>query len=63
MQKIWYFWVLVIALVLVGCDTVPDTLIGANAPQFTLSDADSSEVSLSNYSGQPILLYFHMAVG
>jgi len=37
--------------------------VGAGAPDFTLPDAAGGEVSLSDYSGQPVLLYFHMAVG
>lgn len=37
--------------------------VGSNAPAFTLPDAAGGEVSLSDYSGQPVLLYFHMAVG
>lgn len=37
--------------------------VGADAPEFTLPDAAGGEVSLSDYSGQPVLLYFHMAVG
>lgn len=37
--------------------------VGAEAPEFTLPDAAGGEVSLSDYSGQPVLLYFHMAVG
>lgn len=37
--------------------------VGAQAPAFTLPDAAGGEVSLSDYAGQPVLLYFHMAVG
>lgn len=37
--------------------------MGADAPAFTLTDAAGGEVSLSDFSGQPVLLYFHMAVG
>lgn len=37
--------------------------VGAAAPAFTLPDAAGGEVSLADYSGQPVLLYFHMAVG
>jgi peroxiredoxin Q/BCP len=37
--------------------------VGAEAPDFTLPDATGGEISLSDYEGQPVLLYFHMAVG
>ena len=33
------------------------------APGFTLPNALGGEVSLSDYSGQPVFLFFHMAVG
>ncbi len=38
--------------------------VGDAAPAFTLPATDGREVSLSDYVGeQPVLLYFHMAVG
>ncbi len=37
--------------------------VGAQAPGFTLPNAAGGQVSLSDYAGQPVLLYFHMAVG
>lgn len=37
--------------------------VGATAPAFTLADAAGGEVSLADYRGRPVLLYFHMAVG
>lgn len=37
--------------------------VGDDAPEFTLPASDGSSVSLSDYSGRPVLLYFHMAVG
>jgi cytochrome oxidase Cu insertion factor (SCO1/SenC/PrrC family) len=33
------------------------------APEFTLPNALGGEVSLSDYTGQPVFLFFHMAVG
>ena len=33
------------------------------APDFTLPDALGGEVSLSDYEGEPVFLFFHMAVG
>ncbi|MBZ0277291.1 MAG: redoxin domain-containing protein [Anaerolineae bacterium] len=38
--------------------------VGSPAPGFTLPDAAGGEVSLADYKGkQPVLLFFHMAVG
>ncbi|MCA9886289.1 MAG: redoxin domain-containing protein [Anaerolineae bacterium] len=37
--------------------------VGAKAPDFTLANAAGGDVSLSEYAGRPVLLYFHMAVG
>ena len=33
--------------------------IGSKAPDFTLSDKDSNEVSLSDFRGQKVVLYFY----
>ena len=33
------------------------------APNFTLPNALGGEISLSDYAGQPVFLFFHMAVG
>jgi cytochrome oxidase Cu insertion factor (SCO1/SenC/PrrC family) len=38
-------------------------LVGTVAPDFTLDDAIGTQASLSDYAGQPVLLFFHMAVG
>lgn len=34
-----------------------------SAPQFTLPNSLGGEISLSDYAGQPVFLFFHMAVG
>lgn len=55
-----------ISLLLAACGGIgggSDIEVGAEAPDFTLPNAAGGEVSLSDYSGQPVLLYFHMAGG
>lgn len=59
---------LVVLLVLVGlascAQLTPASLqIGSPAPDFTLPASDGHTVSLDDYTGQPVLLYFHMANG
>lgn len=53
-------------LVLAGCGQAADDYLqeGEQAPPFELPTAQGGEVSLSDYQGQqPVLLYFHMALG
>jgi len=53
-------------VVLAACSSQPEVenpLVGTNAPDFTLDNALGGQVSLSDYSGKPVLLFFHMAVG
>jgi hypothetical protein len=38
-------------------------LIGASAPGFNLDNTIGGKTALSNFSGTPVLLFFHMAVG
>jgi cytochrome oxidase Cu insertion factor (SCO1/SenC/PrrC family) len=38
-------------------------LIGTEATTFTLNNTDGGQTSLDDYSGTPVLLFFHMAVG
>lgn len=63
-----------ISLTLTGCQaatlaattaTTPATTPAAEnqAPAFSLPASDGSTVSLSDFAGQPVLLYFHMANG
>jgi len=60
------FILLVLAILLTACSgdsTADEIKIGNPAPGFALSASDGSTVSLSDYQGQPILLFFHMAGG
>jgi cytochrome oxidase Cu insertion factor (SCO1/SenC/PrrC family) len=60
---------LAIMLLLQACggggdgDDVEGINVGAKAPDFTLPSATGEEVSLDDYDNQPVLLYFHMAMG
>jgi cytochrome oxidase Cu insertion factor (SCO1/SenC/PrrC family) len=53
-------------LIISGCTSqqspVP-SLVGSTAPEFTLENTAGSQTSLSDYGGEPVLLFFHMAVG
>jgi hypothetical protein len=52
------------AIVLSGCAPNRAGLsVGDVAPAFSLPSVSSGEVELSDYQGQPVLLFFHMAVG
>ena len=56
----------ILALVLTACsapsaETSP--LVGNVAPNFELENAVGGKTSLAEYSGTPVLLFFHMAVG
>jgi cytochrome oxidase Cu insertion factor (SCO1/SenC/PrrC family) len=53
-------------ILLTACDNNTSSnqiRIGNQAPDFTLNNSDGSPVSLSEYKGQPVLLFFHMAEG
>jgi len=60
------FIVSLILVLLAGCggtDSAPASEGVHSAPNFTLPNALGGEVSLSDYVGQPVFLFFHMAVG
>jgi len=56
---------LAMSLVLQACSPDSSELsVGDQAPTFTLPSATGAEVSLSEVNAdQPVLLYFHMALG
>jgi cytochrome oxidase Cu insertion factor (SCO1/SenC/PrrC family) len=69
MKQPKFLWVglfLVIALLLAACggSTESDEIaVGNPAPDFSLTDSGGNTVALSDYEGQPVLLFFHMAGG
>ncbi len=65
MNRIYGLLMSLLALILAACGGTAGTTIeaGSAAPDFSLPDAVGGEFTLSDYSGRPVLLYFHMAVG
>jgi cytochrome oxidase Cu insertion factor (SCO1/SenC/PrrC family) len=56
--------VLMAAVILAACAPAQAGIpIGDPAPAFSLPSVSGGEVSLSDYQGRPVLLFFHMAVG
>lgn len=47
----------VLMLLLTACGNA------SQAPDFTLANATGEEVSLADFKGKPVLLFFHMASG
>jgi peroxiredoxin Q/BCP len=67
-----YVPIVVVAVLAAGCDTEPvepvggasaPVAVGDRAPAFTLPAADGSDVSLADFGGRPVLLYFSMGPG
>jgi peroxiredoxin Q/BCP len=57
MKHVLVGFLAVVVLTLAACKG-GDKLTGQPAPGFTLSDADGSEISLGDYKGRPVVLYF-----
>ena len=54
----------ILSLLLVSCAGVQTATTEVwPAPDFDLPNALGGDVSLSDYAGQPVFLFFHMAVG
>ncbi|MFN2304985.1 MAG: redoxin domain-containing protein [Anaerolineales bacterium] len=64
--SVWMISLLLLVFVLSACssDVSDEISTGPTAPDFSLQNALGGTVSLQDYIGkQPVLLYFHMAVG
>jgi hypothetical protein len=60
------FVVSTLALLLAACGGTSSDMQSSEigpAPDFTLPNALGGEVSMSDYAGEPVFLFFHMAVG
>jgi len=62
MKKIFILLV-VFASLLTACGSASRTTEASPAPDFDLPNALGSNVSLKDYEGRNVLLFFHMAVG
>jgi cytochrome oxidase Cu insertion factor (SCO1/SenC/PrrC family) len=61
-----YLVIGLISMMLAACGggaSAPENTEVQPAPDFTLPNALGGEVSLSDYAGEPVFLFFHMAVG
>jgi thioredoxin-dependent peroxiredoxin len=64
MRRMWYFLlgltVIVVVLVLRGLSvSLPVPVVGSAAPQFVLNSQEGKPVSLHDYRGQWVVLYFY----
>ncbi len=65
-KKVSTILLVILAFVLAACGSPSadaSLLAGTVAPDFELENALGGTTSLSDYSGKPVLLFFHMAVG
>ena len=54
---------LVMAASIAGCGDSSDVAVEDAAPDFSMVDATGDSVALADYTGTPVLLFFHMADG
>lgn len=52
-----------LGLLLTACGAGGPPDVGDRAPAFDLPAAQGGSVSLADYRGEPVLLFFHMAEG
>ncbi len=52
-----------LALLLSACGSTSGLQVGDDAPDFSLQTAQGDQISKADYADQPVLLYFHMAMG
>jgi len=62
MKKIFALFFLLAALIS-ACGGTSQSADALPAPDFTLPNSFGGEVSLKDYEGKNVLLFFHMAVG
>jgi len=63
-QVLLFLAFILLAIILSACSVSSGkTLVGDTAPDINLMTADGTNFSLSQYTGKPVLLYFHMAMG
>jgi cytochrome oxidase Cu insertion factor (SCO1/SenC/PrrC family) len=65
LRRIVRWFTVLPVLILAACtgSTAQSIAVGTVAPAFTLPAATGEQVSLADYAGRPVLLYFHMAGG
>ena len=54
---------LAMAVSIAGCGDSSEEAVEDAAPDFTMVDATGDSVALADYTGTPVLLFFHMADG
>lgn len=63
-RTLTFLSLILVSLLIAACTGGTEAIsVGADAPAFSLSSAEGDEISLADYEGTPVLLFFHMAVG
>jgi len=62
-KKVLLVLAVISGILLAACGGSSGLQVGDDAPDFSLQSVDGNQVSLADYSGQPVLMYFHMAMG